>query len=75
MSDKRLDASDATPASVATLPDTTPRRVRKSRCKPPIIDDSTRLKWGLALLGKDKADQYLAWLRVRLSATDRYHSL
>lgn len=32
----------------------------------PNIDPVLRLKWGLALLGEDKAKEYLAWLQTRL---------
>jgi hypothetical protein len=33
---------------------------------PPPIDPQLQLKWGLALLGKEKAAQYLIWKRHRL---------
>jgi len=38
---------------------------------PPEIEDCLRLKWGLALLGKEKAAEYLAWLRARLNNNSR----
>lgn len=34
--------------------------------EPPEISFNLRLKWGLALLGEEKAAEYLAWLRARL---------
>lgn len=39
---------------------------KKGIFQPPPIDPALRLKWGLALLGEEKAKEYLAWLRVRL---------
>ncbi|HEU5378041.1 MAG TPA: hypothetical protein VFV38_21680 [Ktedonobacteraceae bacterium] len=33
---------------------------------PPEIPLQLQLKWGLALLGEEKAKEYLAWLQVRL---------
>lgn len=33
---------------------------------PPEITPYLRLKWGLALLGKEKAAEYLAWVQARL---------
>lgn len=38
---------------------------------PPPIDPHIRLKWGLALLGKEKASEYLAWLRARFDSKPR----
>jgi hypothetical protein len=32
----------------------------------PDIDPVLRLKWGLALLGDEKAKEYLEWLQTRL---------
>ena len=39
----------------------------KAPCCPPAIDPLLQLKWGLALLGEEKAEQYLAWLRKRFN--------
>lgn len=39
---------------------------KKDILQPPEIDRDLRLKWGLALLGKEKATEYLIWLRIRL---------
>ncbi len=33
---------------------------------PPEIPLQLQLKWGLALLGEEKAKEYLAWLQARL---------
>ena len=38
---------------------------------PPEIAPHLRLKWGLALLGEEKARQYLDWLRTRLEESSR----
>ncbi|GAC1625175.1 MAG: hypothetical protein NVS4B7_15680 [Ktedonobacteraceae bacterium] len=38
---------------------------------PPPIDPQLQLKWGLALLGKEKAAQYLIWKQHRLSENSR----
>ena len=43
----------------------------KAPCCPPAIDPELQLKWGLALLGEEKAKQYLDWLRTRLEANAR----
>lgn len=43
----------------------------KTTFRPPPIDPQLRLKWGLALLGKEKAAEYLAWLRARSGADSR----
>ena len=39
---------------------------QKPPCCPPAIDPELQLKWGLALLGEEKARQYLTWLSLRL---------
>jgi len=39
---------------------------KKGIFQPPEIDPILQLKWGLALLGEEKAKEYLAWLRARL---------
>ncbi len=41
---------------------------RKTNFQPSSIDPLLRLKWGLALLGEEKAKEYLAWLQARLDA-------
>jgi hypothetical protein len=41
-------------------------RIRRVKGIPNDIDPVLRLKWGLALLGDEKAKEYLAWLRTRL---------
>jgi hypothetical protein len=41
---------------------------KKGILQPPEIDPALRLKWGLALLGEEKAKEYLAWLLARLDA-------
>lgn len=33
---------------------------------PPAVEPQLLLKWGLALLGEEKAKEYLAWLFSRL---------
>jgi hypothetical protein len=38
----------------------------KAPCSPPAIDPGLQLKWGLHLLGEDKAKEYLAWVAARL---------
>jgi hypothetical protein len=38
---------------------------------PPDIEPQLLLKWGLALLGKERATEYLAWVRERLGADSR----
>jgi hypothetical protein len=43
----------------------TPGRHR-TLCYPPAIDPILQLKWGLALLGEEKAKEYLRWLQSRL---------
>lgn len=40
----------------------------KNTLQPPEIDPALRLKWGLALLGEEKAKEYLAWLLARIDA-------
>lgn len=39
---------------------------QKPPCCLPAIDPELQLKWGLALLGEEKARQYLTWLSLRL---------
>lgn len=38
----------------------------KPPCYPPAIDLVLQLKWGLTLLGEEKAQEYLRWLQSRL---------
>ena len=40
----------------------------------PQIDHALQLKWGLALLGEDRAREYLLWLRDKLDRHPRQHS-
>lgn len=40
----------------------------KPPCCPPAIDPVLQLKWGLMLLGKEKATEYVQWLRSRLDS-------
>jgi hypothetical protein len=35
-------------------------------CCPPAIPAEMQLKWGLAMLGEDKAFEYLKWLQRRI---------
>lgn len=44
---------------------------KKGILQPPEIDPARRLKWGLALLGKERAAEYLVWLRTRLGTDSR----
>lgn len=39
---------------------------QKQPCCLPAIDPELQLKWGLILLGEEKATEYLRWLRSRL---------
>ena len=49
------------------LKDTTYTRGKhKPPCGPPAIDPVLQLKWGLMLLGEEKATEYLRWLQSRL---------
>jgi hypothetical protein len=36
----------------------------------PFLDPLVQMKWGLSLLGEEKAAQYLAWMRKRLRPHD-----
>lgn len=38
---------------------------------PPVISPELALKWGLALLGKENAVEYLAWLQTRMNNDSR----
>ena len=38
----------------------------KTPCCPPAIPPEVQLKWGLALLGEEKALEYLKWLSDRV---------
>ena len=49
---------------VETAARTLPKR--QPRNCPPAIPPSLQLKWGLALLGEDKAHEYLEWFTRRL---------
>lgn len=44
---------------------------KKVRYPVPKIDRHLELKWGLALLGEEKARQYLDWLCTRLELHSR----
>jgi len=46
-------------------------REKKKRLSSPEIDKYVQMKWGLALLGEEKAKQYLAWIQARLDAESR----
>lgn len=54
------------PSDCETLHSTSYTYRFKKKDLPPPIDPQLQLKWGLALLGKEKADQYLAWIEHRL---------
>lgn len=43
----------------------------KAVFRPPSIDPQLRLKWGLALLGEERAREYLAWIQARFDAESR----
>ncbi|GHO65523.1 hypothetical protein KSC_044150 [Ktedonobacter sp. SOSP1-52] len=45
--------------------------VNRKRTRPPAIDPQIQLKWGLALLGTERATQYLTWMQARLK--HNYH--
>lgn len=40
---------------------------KKSIFQPPPIDPALQMKWGLALLGEEKAKEYLRWLQLKRS--------
>jgi hypothetical protein len=42
-----------------------PSRKKKMRLSPPNIDRYLQMKWGLALLGKERSAEYLEWLREK----------
>ena len=54
--------------------DNTPRSEKKTRHFPPQIDFPLQLKWGLALLGEEKAIQYLEWLYAKLTRGEKQDS-
>jgi len=60
------EAKPAVPGTIATPPETPCCPNAKKKGVPPPIDPQLQLKWGLALLGKEKAAQYLTWIRHRL---------
>lgn len=39
--------------------------------QPPQIDPAVRLKWGLALLGEEKAKEYLRWIQMKFYSDPR----
>ena len=41
---------------------------KKGIFQPPPVDPTLQMKWGLALLGEEKAKAYLAWIEARLDA-------
>jgi len=43
-------------------------REKKKKLSSPEIDRYIQMKWGLALLGEEKAKAYLAWIQARLDA-------
>lgn len=43
-------------------------REKRKRLSSPEIDRYIQMKWGLALLGEEKAKAYLAWIQARLDA-------
>lgn len=51
------------------LPDLVAKQPRKSDAALH-IDHALQLKWGLALLGKDRAREYLLWLERKLQQQD-----
>ncbi len=44
------------------------RAGEKKKKLSPEIDRYIQMKWGLALLGEEKAKAYLAWIQARLDA-------
>jgi hypothetical protein len=60
------------PTTLAKLIDETTYMPGKQKppCCPPAIDPVLQLKWGLMLLGEEKATEYLQWLRSRLDNHD-----
>jgi hypothetical protein len=46
-------------------------RAKKKRMPLPPIDPLLQLKWGLAMLGEQRAKEYLAWLYTKLSGHDQ----
>jgi hypothetical protein len=68
-----LESNNRPRSPLITVPEenSSPIRLPKERktiFQPPPIDPLLRLKWGLALLGEEKAKEYLAWLQARLDA-------
>lgn len=61
------DHMEKTKVSFVPLPNST----KKVMLKYPEIDTSLQLKWGLALLGEEKAQQYLIWLRLQSDQRDK----
>lgn len=53
-----------------TEPPDCPRAKKKHMLPPPPIDPQLQLKWGLVLLGEQRAKEYLAWLHTKLSGHD-----
>ena len=67
MADIHKDKPTVSPTLAGLTEETTHALNRyKTPCCPPAIDPEKQLKWGLALLGEEKATEYLKWLRSRL---------
>ncbi len=48
-----------------------PPAQKKRMLPPPPIDPHLQLKWGLVLLGEQRAKEYLAWLHRKLNGPDQ----
>jgi hypothetical protein len=46
-------------------------KAEKQPIQPPAIEPQVLFKWGLALLGEEKAKEYLAWLFSRIDTQAR----
>jgi hypothetical protein len=44
---------------------TLPNNLTKKRAKKPVISPVLQLKWGLSLLGTERAEAYLSWLKMK----------
>jgi hypothetical protein len=67
MADIYKDEPTVSPTLAELTEETTRALARyKTPCCPPAIDPEKQLKWGLALLGEEKAREYVQWLRSRL---------
>lgn len=68
-----LDFDEMERPPIIVIPEDTSSPIRLPKkssgiFQPPPIDPALRLKWGLALLGEEKAKAYLAWIEARLDA-------